>query len=87
MICHLHFIIASIGQTEFEIPGGYVPGSIILTVNGLLIQPDDFTAPDGRVVRLVAGLGEGDELGGIVWGNSHTNRTPVARCSCGMSAG
>lgn len=64
----LNPIVSSAGQTEFEIPGGYVPGSIILTVNGLVIQPADFIATDGRTVRLVAGLGGGDELGGIVFG-------------------
>lgn len=43
------------------------------------MQPGDFSATDGRTVRLVAPLSEGDEVGGIVWGNSYTNHTPVAR--------
>lgn len=65
-------IIATPGQTDFEVPGGYTPGSIIVTVNGVVLQPADFTATDGLTVRLVAPLREGDELGGIVFGETRS---------------
>lgn len=61
-------IIATPGQTEFEIPSGYVPGSLVVTVNGVILQPADFTATDGRSVSLAAPLSEGDEVGGLVFG-------------------
>jgi len=73
MMRQINPIISEMDQTEFEIPGGYVPGSLIVTVNGLVIQPADFTATDGRTVRLVASLGEGDELGGIVFSDAHSD--------------
>lgn len=69
MMRQLNPIISKMDQTDFKVPGGYTPGSIILTVNGLVIQPEDFTATDGRTVRLVAPLSEGDEVGGIVFGD------------------
>ncbi|MFA7597282.1 MAG: hypothetical protein WCY92_13110 [Novosphingobium sp.] len=69
MMRQLAPIISKMDQTEFKLPGGYVPGSLIVTVNGIVLQPADFEATDGRTVRLVAELGEADELGGIVFGD------------------
>lgn len=62
----LHPIVAAEGQTEFQILGGYVPGALIVTVNGIVIQPADFIAIDSRTVLLVAPLGEGDEVGVVI---------------------
>ena len=61
-------IIATEGQTAFAIPGGYVPGALIVTVNGIIIAPSDCVATDGATVTLVTGLGDGDELGVILFG-------------------
>lgn len=60
-------IIAEAGQVDFKIPGGYAPGLLIVTVNGVIIAPNDFHATDGATVTLAAGIGEGDEIGAILF--------------------
>jgi hypothetical protein len=59
-------IVAREGQTVFPIAGGYDPGALIVTVNGVIIQPSDFTA-DGQTITLVAGLRADDEVGAVVF--------------------
>lgn len=61
-------IVATAGQTVFTIPGGYDVGYLILTVNGSIIPPADYTATNGTSVTLTTGLSVGDELAGIKFG-------------------
>ncbi len=60
-------VIAIAGQTEFEVPGGYVPRSIIVIVNGVILQSADWSRVDENTIRLIAPVSEGDEVGLIVW--------------------
>lgn len=57
-------IVATVGQVEFDVPGFELPA--LVTVNGTILQPADWSA-DGERVTLVAPLGEGDELGAILF--------------------
>lgn len=57
-------LIATAGQVAFDVPGFALPA--LVTVNGVILQPADWSA-DGERVTLVAPLGEGDELGAIVF--------------------
>lgn len=59
-------IIATAGQVEFDVPGFALPA--LVTVNGTILQPADWSA-DGKRIKLVAPVGEGDELGAIVCRN------------------
>lgn len=68
MIRQLIPVTSETDQTDFEIPGGYTPNSLILTVNGVILQPGDFSATDGLTVRPVAGLVKGDQVGGLFGG-------------------
>jgi hypothetical protein len=61
-------IVATAGQTVFAVPGGYDPGYLIITVNGTVIAPADYTATDGANVTLASGLTAGDELAGVAFG-------------------
>lgn len=58
-------IVATSGQVAFDMPGFALPA--LVTVNGVIISPADWSA-DGERLTLVAPLGEGDELGVIVFG-------------------
>jgi len=64
----LNPVIATEGQTDFTIPGGYTPGALLVTINGVIIPPTDCTATNGATITLVAGVREGDELGVIAFG-------------------
>lgn len=57
-------LIATLGQVEFNVRGFALPA--LVAVNGVLISPADWSA-DGERVTLVAPLGEGDELGAILF--------------------
>jgi len=59
-------LIAAAGQVAFELPSFALPA--LVCVNGVILQPADWSA-DGERVTLVAPLGEGDELGAIVFRN------------------
>lgn len=58
-------IVATVGQVAFDLPGFAL--SALVTVNGVILSPADWSA-DGERVTLVASLGEGDELGAIIFG-------------------
>jgi len=45
----------SVTQTLYTIPGGYVPGFVIITMNGITLADSDYTATDGTTVVLVEG--------------------------------
>lgn len=57
-------IIATAGQVEFDVPGFALPA--LVTVNGTILQPADWSA-EGERVTLAAPLGEGDEVGAILF--------------------
>lgn len=61
-------IVATAGQTSFTVPGGYDSGYLIVTVNGIVIPPSDYTATDGSTVVLSVALTAGDEFGGVAFG-------------------
>lgn len=43
------------GQTTFTVPGGYTPGTIIVTLNGSTLLPSDYVATDGTTIILTSG--------------------------------
>ena len=57
-------IVATAGQVEFDVPGFALPA--LLTINGVILQPADFRI-EGERVTLAAPVGEGDELGAIIF--------------------
>lgn len=61
-------IVATEGQTVFTIPDGYDPGYLILTIDGAVIPPTDYTATNGTSVTLTAGIPAGTELAGVAFG-------------------
>lgn len=48
---------AATGQTSFTVPGGYTPGAIIVSLNGAVLPPADYTATNGTTVVLASGAG------------------------------
>lgn len=61
-------IAATDGQTTFTVSGGYDAGFLIVTINGIVIPPNDYTATDGSTVVMGSGLSAGDEFGGVAFG-------------------
>lgn len=45
----------SIGQTAFTVPNGYVPGNIVVWLNGVLLQDAEYTATNSPTVALTVG--------------------------------
>lgn len=43
---------ASVGQTSYAVPNGYTAGAVMVFLNGVLLQPTDYTAADGTNVVL-----------------------------------
>lgn len=43
---------ASVGQTSYAVPNGYAAGAVMVFLNGVLLQPTDYTASDGVNVVL-----------------------------------
>ncbi|QHE96877.1 hypothetical protein LCG56_27005 [Pseudomonas cannabina pv. alisalensis] len=46
---------SSVGQTSYTVPNGYAPGSIVVFLNGVLQQPDDYTATSSPSITLAVG--------------------------------
>lgn len=55
-------VTASAGQTTFNITGGYVVGYVDVFLNGVLLNPTDYTATDGLTVVLDTGAALDDEF-------------------------
>ncbi|MCD5994135.1 hypothetical protein KDX38_11100 [Pseudomonas sp. CDFA 602] len=45
----------SVGQTAFTVPNGYVPGAIVVFLNGVLQQAADYTATASPTITLAVG--------------------------------
>jgi len=60
-------VIAADGQQEFNLSS--LTESALITLNGVILQPADFTI-DGERVTLVAPVGAGDEVGAIIFWSS-----------------
>lgn len=57
------------GQTVFTVPGGYVPGRMVVICNGATLYPDeDFTATNGTSLTLLDPAAVTDELLLLVFG-------------------
>lgn len=54
----------SSGQTAFTVPGGYTPGFIKVSVNGVELNGggDDYIATNGSTITLTAGINPADSL-------------------------
>jgi hypothetical protein len=55
-------LTASASQTTFTPSGGYLPGYIDITINGVELQSSDFTAVNGTTVVLAVACAAGDEF-------------------------
>ena len=76
--------VATQGQTEFYIPGGYNLNSIDVYVNGIkLLLDTDYSASDGSRIIFTTGLTAGDEVEFVIYGDyQYTNlnhNQPTAR--------
>ena len=49
-------------KTTFTIAGGYTPGSVLAFLNGVLLEPTEYTASNGTTVVLAANCNIGDEF-------------------------
>lgn len=47
----------AVGQTSYSVPNGYVPGAVVVFMNGALLQPVDYLATDGASVVLTLAAG------------------------------
>lgn len=45
----------SVGQTSYTVPNGYTPGATVAFLNGVLQQPEDYTATSSPTVTLTVG--------------------------------
>lgn len=50
------------GQTVFTVTGGYLPGSIMVFLNGVKLAADDYTATTSPTLTLAAGASTTDTL-------------------------
>ena len=55
-------LTATAGQTTFTPSGGYIPGYIDITINGVELQSADFTAINGTTVVLAVACAANDEF-------------------------
>lgn len=55
-------LVATAGQTAFNIAGGYIPGYVDVYLNGALLSSSEFTATDGYTVTLAVAAAVGDEF-------------------------
>jgi hypothetical protein len=55
-------VTATAGQTTFTPSGGYLPGYIDVSLNGIALSSADFTATNGTTVTLTAAAAVGDEF-------------------------
>jgi len=53
---------ATAGQTVFNVTGGYTPGKIQVYVNGVLLDPADYTATNGTSVTFASALALNDTI-------------------------
>lgn len=53
---------ATAGQTVFTVTGGYTPGKIQVYVNGVLLDPADYTATNGTSVTFASALALNDTI-------------------------
>lgn len=49
-------------KTTFTVAGGYTPGSVLVFLNGVLLEPGEYTAANGTTVVLGANCNVGDEF-------------------------
>lgn len=49
-------------KTTFTIAGGYTPGAVLAFLNGVLLEPTEYTASNGTTVVLAANCAVGDEF-------------------------
>jgi len=59
--------IASLGQTNFPISGGYITGYIDIFLNGVALTSSDFTATDNTNVILTVAAATSDEFKSIAY--------------------
>lgn len=52
----------SVGQTSFTVPNGYTAGSIVVWLNGVLLQAADYTATNGTTVVLAVGAASTQDI-------------------------
>ncbi len=45
----------TLGQTSYTVPNGYTPGAVVVFLNGVLQQPDDYTATASPAITLAVG--------------------------------
>lgn len=55
-------VTATAGQTAFTPSGGYLPGYVDVSLNGIALSSADFTATNGTTVTLSAAAAVGDEF-------------------------
>ncbi len=55
-------VTATAGQTAFTPSGGYLPGYVDVSLNGIALSSADFTATNGTTVTLAAAAAVGDEF-------------------------
>lgn len=53
---------AATAKTTFTITGGYTAGTVFVYLNGVLLQPSEFTASNGTTVVLTAACAIGDDF-------------------------
>ena len=56
------------GQTTVSPDGGYSPGFVVVTLNGVQLAEDDYTADDGADIVLAEGAAAGDILSVLAFG-------------------
>lgn len=61
-------IIATAGQTVFNVSGGYTVGFLDVFINGAQLQTSDFTASNGTTVTLSSACAAGDDVRLVAWG-------------------
>jgi len=54
--------VATAGQTSYTFTGGYRIGYLYPYVNGVLLDPTDYTAADGTTITFATALAAGDEV-------------------------
>lgn len=45
----------TVGQTSYTVPNGYTVGALLVFMNGVLLQPGDYTATTGTTIVLTIG--------------------------------
>ena len=72
-------IIATAGQSVFNVSGGYTVGFLDVFINGAQLQTSDFTATNGTTVTLSSPAALNDDVRLVAWGTFNVaNAAPVA---------